>query len=75
MEENAQTIQKNVPYTWQMIQQLLDANSSCCQIQPEACDPEVMDEEILAEFECDLGDIKMESKVNDKDGLACRKRR
>jgi hypothetical protein len=28
MEETAQTIWKNAPYTWQMIQQLLDANPS-----------------------------------------------
>jgi hypothetical protein len=74
MEETAQTIQKNAPYTWQMIQQLLDANTSRRRIQPEACDPEVMDKEILAEFERDLGDIEMESEVNDEDGLACRKR-
>jgi hypothetical protein len=33
-----------------------------------------MDKEILAEFECDLGDIEMESEVSDEDGLACRKR-
>jgi hypothetical protein len=65
---------ENAPYAWQKIQQLLDANPSCCQIQPKACDPEVMDEEILAEFECDLGDIEMECEVNDKDGLAHRKR-
>jgi hypothetical protein len=58
-----------------MIQQLLNANPSHRQIQPEACDPEVMDEEILAEFKHDLGDIEMESEVNDEDGLACRKRR
>jgi hypothetical protein len=75
MEETAQTIQKNAPYTWQMIQQCLDANPSRCRIQPEACDPEVMDKEILAEFECDLGDIEMEDGVGDGDGLACRKRR
>ncbi|KAF8225667.1 hypothetical protein L208DRAFT_1305500 [Tricholoma matsutake] len=30
MEETTQTIWKNTPYTWQMIQQLLDANPSCC---------------------------------------------
>jgi hypothetical protein len=47
MEETAQTIQENAPYTWQMIQQLLDANPSRRRIQPETCDPEVMDEEIL----------------------------
>jgi hypothetical protein len=42
-----------------LIQQLLNANPSWCQIHSEACDLEVMDEEILAEFECDLGDIEM----------------